>query len=40
MSAGRPQKAAATPKRIDLLRRSAAAGELGLRLVIDGWEPD
>lgn len=28
------------PKRIDLLRRSAAAGELGLRLVIDGWEPD
>ncbi|MEK0427973.1 MAG: putative Outer-rane lipoprotein precursor [Pseudomonadota bacterium] len=28
------------PKRIDLSRRSAAAGELGLRLVIDGWEPD
>ncbi|MEK0428397.1 MAG: hypothetical protein RL001_924, partial [Pseudomonadota bacterium] len=28
------------PKRIDLSRRSAAAGELGLRLVIDGWEPN
>lgn len=28
------------PKRIDLSRRSATAGELGLRLVIDGWEPN
>ena len=28
------------PKRIDLSRRSMAAGELALRLVIDGWEPD
>ena len=28
------------PKRIDLSRRSAMAGELSLRLVIDGWEPD
>ncbi len=27
------------PKRIDLWRRSPSTGELGLRLVIDSWEP-
>jgi hypothetical protein len=28
------------PKRIDLRRLSAEAGEIGLRIVIDSWQPE
>ncbi|WP_025915625.1 outer membrane lipoprotein LolB [Herminiimonas sp. CN] len=31
--------AAGHPKRIDLARRSAAAGEIAIRIVIDNWQP-